>query len=92
MGPLQVASSLVSKFEHFTPAILHELGQVAVGLSVSDIENKISDEDLEASLPALGEVRGWNADQSSAIINKLLRSGYQVQRLRSRNAHYTQYS
>ncbi|XP_047916908.2 mesothelin [Anser cygnoides] len=75
---LQVASSLVSKFEHFTPAILRELGQVAVGLSVSDIENKISDEDLEESLPALGEVRGWNADQSSAIINKLLRSGYQI--------------
>lgn len=82
----------MSKFERFTPAILHELGQVAVGLSVSDIENKISDEDLEASLPALGEVHGWNADQSSAIINKLLRSGYQVQRSRSRNAPYTRYS
>ncbi|KAM6320041.1 mesothelin isoform 2-T12 [Podargus strigoides] len=76
---LQVASSLVRKFEHFPPAILHALGQAAVGLSISDIENSISDEDLEASIPALGEVRGWSAEQSSAIINKLLSSGYQIQ-------------
>ncbi|KFP33651.1 hypothetical protein N325_04094, partial [Colius striatus] len=78
VGPFQVASSLVRKFEHFSPAILHALGQTAVGLSVPDIENSISDKDLEASIPALGEVRGWNADQSSAIINKLLSSGYQI--------------
>lgn len=64
--------------ERFTPAVLRVLGQIAVGLSVSDIENKISGEDLEASIPTLGKVRGWNADQSSAIINKLLNSGYQV--------------
>lgn len=64
--------------ERFTPAVLRVLGQIAVGLSVSDIENKISGEDLEASIPALGKVHGWNADQSSAIINKLLNSGYQV--------------
>ncbi|KAM6054904.1 mesothelin isoform 2-T2 [Chlamydotis macqueenii] len=75
---LQVASSLVRKFERFPPAILHALGQAAVGLSVSDIENSISAKDLEASIPALGEVRGWNAEQSSAIIEKLLSSGYQI--------------
>ncbi|PKU37053.1 mesothelin isoform x1 [Limosa lapponica baueri] len=75
---LQVAASLVRKFEHFSPAILRSLGQAAVGLSISDIENSISDKDLEASIPALGEVRGWNAEQSSAIINKLLSSGYQI--------------
>ncbi|KAM6196701.1 mesothelin [Sarcoramphus papa] len=75
---LQVASSLVRKFEHFSPAILRALGQAAVGLSISDIENSISDEDLEASIPALGEVRSWNAEQSSTIINKLLSSGYQI--------------
>ncbi|XP_019329501.1 PREDICTED: mesothelin [Aptenodytes forsteri] len=75
---LQVASSLVRKFEHFPPAILHALGQAAVGLSISDIENGISDKDLEASIPALGEVRGWNAEQSSTIVNKLLSSGYQI--------------
>ncbi|KAM6352548.1 otoancorin-like isoform 1-T7 [Alca torda] len=76
---LQVASSLVRKFEHFTPAILRALGQATVGLSISDIENSISDKDLEAAIPALGEVRGWNAEQSSTIINKLLSSGYQIQ-------------
>ncbi|XP_069725943.1 mesothelin-like isoform X2 [Phaenicophaeus curvirostris] len=75
---LQVASSLVRKFERFPPATLRALGQAAVGLSISDIENVISDRDLEASIPALGEVRGWNAEQSSAIINKLLSSGYQI--------------
>lgn len=78
MGSLQVVSSLVKNFEHFTPAVLRVLDQIAVGLSVSDIENKISGEDLEASIPILGKVRGWNADQSSAIINKLLSAGYQV--------------
>ncbi|KAK2533625.1 Msln [Columba guinea] len=75
---LQVASSLVRKFEHFSAEILHALGQAAVGLSVSDIQNNIHDKDLEASIPALGEVRGWNAEQSSTIINKLLSSGYQI--------------
>ncbi|KAM6407428.1 mesothelin-like isoform 2-T2 [Rhynochetos jubatus] len=75
---LQVASSLVRKFERFPPAILRALGQAAVGLSISDIENSITDKDLEASVPALGEVSGWNAEQSSTIINKLLRSGYQI--------------
>ncbi|XP_004945280.2 mesothelin isoform X1 [Gallus gallus] len=75
---LQVVSSLVRNFERFTPAVLRVLDQIAVGLSVSDIENKISGEDLEASIPILGKVRGWNADQSSAIINKLLSSGYQI--------------
>ncbi|KAK4813444.1 hypothetical protein QYF61_005392 [Mycteria americana] len=75
---LQVASSLVRNFEHFPPAVLRALGQAAVGLSISDIENGISDKDLEASIPALGEVRGWNAEQSSAIINRLLSSGYQI--------------
>ncbi|OXB68798.1 hypothetical protein ASZ78_002213, partial [Callipepla squamata] len=78
VGSLQVVSSLMRNFENFTPAVLQALGQLAVGLSVSDIENKISGEDLKASLPALGKVRGWNADQSSAIINKLLSSGYQI--------------
>ncbi|KFV97762.1 hypothetical protein N326_12990, partial [Eurypyga helias] len=78
VGPFQVASSLVRKFEHFPPAILRALGQAAVGLSVSDIENSITDEDLEASIPALGKVSGWNAEQSSTIINKLLSSGYQI--------------
>nr|XP_013809428.1 PREDICTED: mesothelin-like [Apteryx mantelli mantelli] len=75
---LQVASSLVRKFEHFPPAILRALGQAAVGLSVSQIENSISGKDLQAALPALSEVRGWNTEQSSTIINKLLSSGYQI--------------
>lgn len=66
------------KFERFPPATLRALGQAAVGLSISDIENGISDEDLEASIPALGEVCGWNTEQSSTIVNKLLSSGYQV--------------
>ncbi|KFQ46287.1 hypothetical protein N333_07883, partial [Nestor notabilis] len=74
----QVASFLVRKFEHFPPEILRGLGQAAVGLSIFSIENSISAEDLEASIPALAKVRGWNSEQSSTIINKLLRSGYQI--------------
>ncbi|KFP73699.1 hypothetical protein N310_13389, partial [Acanthisitta chloris] len=75
---LQVASSVVRNFEDFSPTILRALGQAVVGLSVSSIEDSISGEDLEAALPALGKVHGWNAEQSSAVINKLLRSGYQI--------------
>ncbi|KGL77679.1 hypothetical protein N309_05553, partial [Tinamus guttatus] len=74
----QVASSLVGNLERFPPAVLRALGQAAVGLSVSQIEDSISGEDLKASLPALSKVHGWNTEQSSAIINKLLSSGYEI--------------
>ncbi|XP_068002585.1 mesothelin-like isoform X1 [Melanerpes formicivorus] len=75
---LQVASSLVRKFEHFPPAVLRALGQAAVGLSISDLESRISAQDLAAALPALAAVRGWSAEQASTIARKLLSSGYQV--------------
>ncbi|KFO86528.1 hypothetical protein N320_11130, partial [Buceros rhinoceros silvestris] len=74
----QVASSLVRKFERFPPMVLRALGQAAVGLSASNIENSISGQDLKAALPALSEVRGWSPEQSSTIVNKLLSSGYQI--------------
>ncbi|KFU94097.1 hypothetical protein M959_09450, partial [Chaetura pelagica] len=74
----QVASSLVGKFEQLSPTVLSTLGQVLLGLSIPAIQSSISDTDLEASLPALAEVQGWNAEQSSALINKLLSSGYQI--------------
>ncbi|XP_027761231.1 mesothelin-like [Empidonax traillii] len=75
---LQVTSSLLRKLEDFSPETLRALGQAAAGLSVSSIQNSISEEDLEAALPALGAVRGWSAEQSSAIVDKLLHSGYQL--------------
>ncbi|KAL8175004.1 UNVERIFIED_CONTAM: hypothetical protein K2H54_008636, partial [Gekko kuhli] len=78
-----VAVSLVSKFDEFSPEILTSLGQVAVGLSVSQIESQIRDEDLLASLPSLSKVRGWNTQQAGAILSKLFHSGYQIQDGRS---------
>ncbi|KAM4765097.1 mesothelin isoform 1-T2 [Cyanocitta cristata] len=75
---LQVASSLLRNLEDFSPAVLGALGQAALGLSVSSIQNSIPEEHLEAALPALGSVRGWKAEQSRAIVNKLLHSGYQI--------------
>lgn len=75
---LQVASSLLRNLEDFSPTTLSALGQAALGLSVSSIQSSIPGEDLAAALPALGTVRGWNAEQSRAIVNKLLRSGYQI--------------
>ncbi|CAM4619663.1 unnamed protein product [Caretta caretta] len=74
----QVATLLVNKFERFPPETLNALGQAAVGLSMSQIENGTSNRDLKASLPSLSEVYGWNAEQSSAIVNKLFNSGYQI--------------
>ncbi|XP_019397678.1 PREDICTED: mesothelin [Crocodylus porosus] len=75
---LQVATSLVNKFDRFPPDVLSALGQMAVGLSASQIENGICDKDFVASLPSLSKVRGWNTEQSSTIINKLFNSSYQV--------------
>ncbi|XP_005054043.1 PREDICTED: mesothelin [Ficedula albicollis] len=75
---LQVASSLVSGLEDLSPAVLGALGQAALGLSVSRIQSSIPGERLGAALPALGSVRGWSAEQSRAIVNKLLSSGYQM--------------
>ncbi|XP_023792711.1 mesothelin-like [Cyanistes caeruleus] len=75
---LQVASALLRNLEDFSPEVLGDLGQAALGLSVSSIQDSIPEEHLEAALPSLGSVRGWNAEQSGAIVNKLLRSGYQI--------------
>ncbi|XP_041575024.2 otoancorin isoform X1 [Taeniopygia guttata] len=75
---LQVASSLLRNLEDFSPAVLGALGQAALGLSVSRIQENIPEEQLEAALPALGSVRGWSPEQARAVVSKLLRSGYQI--------------
>ncbi|XP_030916926.1 mesothelin-like [Geospiza fortis] len=75
---LQVASSLLRNLEDFSPAVLAGLGQAALGLSVSRIQENIPEEDLEAALPALGRVQGWRNEQARAVVNKLLQSGYQI--------------
>ncbi|XP_057891774.1 mesothelin [Melospiza georgiana] len=75
---LQVASSLLRNLEDFSPAVLAALGQAALGLSVSRIQENIPEEHLEAALPALGRVRGWRSEQARAVVNKLLQSGHQI--------------
>ncbi|XP_064581853.1 mesothelin-like isoform X2 [Zonotrichia leucophrys gambelii] len=75
---LQVASSLLRNLEDFSPAVLAALGQAALGLSVSRIQENIPEEQLEAALPALGRVQGWRSEQARAVVNKLLQSGYQI--------------
>ncbi|XP_014741841.1 PREDICTED: uncharacterized protein LOC106859249 [Sturnus vulgaris] len=75
---LQVASSLVRNLEDLSPAVLAALGQAALGIPVSRIQSSIPGESLESALPALARVRGWSPEQSRAIGNKLLSSGYQI--------------
>ncbi|XP_064246381.1 mesothelin isoform X2 [Passer domesticus] len=75
---LQVAASLLRSLEDLSPAVLRALGQAALGLSVSRIQESIPEEQLEAALPALGTVQGWRAEQARAVLNKLLLSGYQL--------------
>ncbi|XP_050836196.1 mesothelin isoform X2 [Serinus canaria] len=75
---LQVASSLLRSLDDSSPAMLAALGQAALGLSVSRIQENIPEEHLEAALPALGRVQGWRAEQARAVVNKLLSSGYQI--------------
>ncbi|OCT64441.1 uncharacterized protein msln.L [Xenopus laevis] len=79
---LQVSISLVSKLNNFTADALNNLGQTAVGLSQSQISS-IKDSDLKNALPSLSNVNGWNYGQSKSIMNKLLKSGYQVTNLES---------
>ncbi|KAM9093737.1 mesothelin-like [Sarcophilus harrisii] len=74
----QMASGLLSSFGNFSEVILRRLGQTAVGLSVSQIEGKISGQDLVAALPTLAQVKGWSIGQARALIQKLLDSGYEV--------------
>ncbi|XP_043833567.1 uncharacterized protein LOC122735829 [Dromiciops gliroides] len=75
---IQVASGLLSSFGNFSPAVLHRLGQAAVGLSVPQIEGQISGQDLVAALPTLAQVRGWSRGQARALTHKLLDSGYEI--------------
>ncbi|CAN8192175.1 unnamed protein product [Coccothraustes coccothraustes] len=75
---LQVASSLLRSLNDSSPAVLAALGQAALGLSVSRIQEDIPEEHLEAALPALGRLQGWRAEQARAVVNKLLSSGYQI--------------
>nr|XP_014432129.1 otoancorin-like [Pelodiscus sinensis] len=74
----QVASLLVNKFDRFPPDTLNALGQAAVGLSLSQLENGVSNGDLHASLPSLSRVHGWDAEQARTLVSKLLGSGYQI--------------
>ncbi|XP_041318000.1 mesothelin [Pyrgilauda ruficollis] len=75
---LQVAASLLRNLDDLSPAELGALGQAALGLSVSRIQESIPEEQLEAALPALGTVQGWRAEQARAVVSKLLLSGYQI--------------
>ncbi|XP_074053208.1 mesothelin isoform X2 [Macrotis lagotis] len=75
---IQVATGLLRNLGNFSEAILHRLGQTAVGLSVSQTEEQISGQDLVAALPTLAQVRGWSPAQARAITHKLLESGYKV--------------
>ncbi|KAM7038888.1 mesothelin [Acridotheres tristis] len=78
-NPLElVASSLVRNLEDLSPAVLAALGQAALGIPASRIQSSIPGESLESALPALARVQGWSPEQSRAIGNKLLSSGYQI--------------
>ncbi|KAG8549982.1 hypothetical protein GDO81_030124 [Engystomops pustulosus] len=79
---VQVAISLVSKLSNFTSETLTNLGQSAVGLSPSQINN-MNDGDLKASVSTLGNVSGWNVGQTRSIMNKLLGSNFTISNLSS---------
>ncbi|XP_059834802.1 uncharacterized protein LOC132398983 [Hypanus sabinus] len=74
---LKLAVVLVGKIDNFSVSTLNTLGQTAVGLSLSQVDN-IDGNTLEQALPSLGNVRGWNIGQTSSIVNKLLTSGFKV--------------
>ncbi|XP_059834804.1 uncharacterized protein LOC132398984 [Hypanus sabinus] len=74
---LKLAVVLVGKIDNFSVSTLNTLGQTAVGLSLSQVDN-IDGNTLEQALPSLGNVRGWNIGQTSSIVNKLLTNGFKV--------------
>ncbi|XP_032896964.1 uncharacterized protein LOC116985943 isoform X2 [Amblyraja radiata] len=74
---LQLAVYLVGKIDNFSVSTLNTLGQTAVGLSLSQVDN-IDGNTLEQALPILSTVTGWNIGQANSIVNKLLQGGFQV--------------
>ncbi|XP_069761835.1 uncharacterized protein [Narcine bancroftii] len=74
---IKLAIVLVSKIDNFSVSTLNTLGQNAIGLSSSQVDS-IDENTLQQALPTLGNVQGWNIGQANSIVNKLLRSGYQV--------------
>ncbi|KAM4632498.1 mesothelin [Discoglossus pictus] len=73
---VQVAVSLVSKLPNINSSTITDLGQTAVGLTTSQINN-IADADLNACLPTLRNISGWNVGQSRSLVKKLLASSGQ---------------
>ncbi|XP_068103391.1 mesothelin [Hyperolius riggenbachi] len=79
---VQMAMSMVSKLNITSSADIVNLGQSAVGLSQSQI-NQISPSDLQSSISTLANVNGWNAGQTKSIVNKLLSASYSITNLSS---------
>ncbi|GCC35501.1 hypothetical protein chiPu_0013986, partial [Chiloscyllium punctatum] len=73
---LQFAVSLVNKIDSFSAETLGNLGQSAVGLSPTQINN-ISDNDIFLSLDSLSKVNGWTTGSVFALVTKLTRVGFQ---------------
>uniref|UniRef100_UPI00398ECFAB uncharacterized protein n=1 Tax=Pristiophorus japonicus TaxID=55135 RepID=UPI00398ECFAB len=74
---IQLAVVLVDKIDSFSSDTLNNLGQSAVGLSITKINNINSSNVLNA-LDSLGKVNGWTSGKASALVKKLLSTNFQV--------------
>lgn len=74
---LQFSIYLVSQITNFSVDTLNQLGQSAVGLSLTQIADTDRN-NLQQALPSLGQVLGWNYGQVLLIVSNVLSNGYQV--------------
>uniref|UniRef100_F6QGD8 Mesothelin like n=1 Tax=Monodelphis domestica TaxID=13616 RepID=F6QGD8_MONDO len=66
----RLATLLVSEIPAFNQSILVALGQQAVGLTAGQIM-MLSEDDVAASVQALGRVIGWDKGQAYGLVSKL---------------------
>ncbi|XP_051877890.1 uncharacterized protein LOC127573574 [Pristis pectinata] len=73
---MQLAVALVSKIDSFSFDTLSNLGQSAVGLTITQI-NAINSTDVHKALGSLGNVKGWTPGKSDALVKKLITANFQ---------------
>lgn len=79
---LQVSAALASNIQTVTPQTFASLGSASSGLTSSQITS-VGPSVLVSSLATLSTISTWNPEQSSAIIQTMITSGFQVNALLS---------
>ncbi|XP_072123409.1 uncharacterized protein [Mobula birostris] len=73
---IQLADALVGKISSFSSDMLIDLGQSAVGLTITQIDT-LNGTDVREALGSLGNVRGWTREKANVLVTKLIIANFQ---------------